>query len=130
MEPSCEVMDFQLNCERRALTAAEFWGKRNLDEGMLSTEGIIPTGAGLHEPVLICLPLVIGKLGTVRQKLMKLFVEVREGTCRSAGTSCPSLLKPGAMAAGSRAKNMSKLKSYCQSRRTHSKMFGDHHRHC
>lgn len=74
---------------------------------MLSTDGMIPTGDGLHEPFLICLPLVIGKLGTVRQKLMKLFVEVREGTCPSAGTSCPLLLKLEAMTAGSRARNMS-----------------------
>jgi len=52
----------------------------NFEDGMLSVDGITPIGAGLQEPVAICLPLVIGRLGTVRQKLMKLFVEVKEAT--------------------------------------------------
>ena len=55
-------------------------GKTNLADGMLSTDGMVPMGAGLHEPVVICFPLVMGRLGTVRQKLMKLFVDVREAT--------------------------------------------------
>jgi len=37
-----------------------------------------PIGAGLHEPVVICLPFVIGKLGRVKQKLMKLLVDVSD----------------------------------------------------
>jgi hypothetical protein len=37
-------------------------------------------GAGLQEPVAICFPLVMGRLGTVKQKLMKLFDDVREAT--------------------------------------------------
>lgn len=42
------------------LTAPKLSGKENLDEGILSTVGIRPMGAGLHEPLVICLPLVIG----------------------------------------------------------------------
>ena len=52
----------------------------NLDEGMLEVEAITPIGAGLQEAVLICLPFVRGRSGTVRQKLIKLFVDVKEGT--------------------------------------------------
>ena len=55
-------------------------GKVNFAEGMLSLEGMTPIGAGLQEPVVICFPLVIGRLGTVRQKLMKLLDDVREAT--------------------------------------------------
>jgi hypothetical protein len=47
---------------------------------MLLEDGIIPMGAGLHEPVSICFPFVIGRLGTVRQKLIKLFVDVKDAT--------------------------------------------------
>lgn len=65
----------------------KFLGKINLAEGMLSDEGIMPIGAGLHEPAAICSPLVILRLGTVRQKLMKLFVDVSEPTCPAVGTS-------------------------------------------
>lgn len=57
-----------------------FLGLVNFEEGMLLEDGIIPIGAGLHEPVAICFPFVIGRLGTVRQKLMKLFVEVKDAT--------------------------------------------------
>jgi len=57
-----------------------FAGKTNFAEGMFSVEGITPMGAGLQEPVVICFPLVMGRLGTVKQKLMKLFDDVREGT--------------------------------------------------
>jgi len=55
-------------------------GNWNFADGMLSTDGITPMGAGLQEPVVICLPLVMGRLGTVKQKLMKLFDEVKEAT--------------------------------------------------
>lgn len=57
-----------------------FLGKVNLDEGIRSVEGMTPIGAGLHEPVWICLPSVMGKSGTVKQKLMKLLVDVSEAT--------------------------------------------------
>ena len=60
--------------------ASPFAGKVNLAEGMFSLEGSIPMGAGLQEPVTICFPLVMGRLGTVAQKLMKLFDDVREAT--------------------------------------------------
>ena len=63
-----------------AATVPPFFGFVNFDEGMLSTEGMTPIGAGLHDPVVICFPLVIGRLGTVRQKLIKLFLDVMEGT--------------------------------------------------
>ena len=55
-------------------------GNWNLADGMLDEDAMTPIGAGLHEPVVICWPLVIGRLGTVRQKLMKLFDEVAEAT--------------------------------------------------
>lgn len=60
--------------------ASPLAGKTNLADGMLSTDGMVPMGAGLHEPVVICFPLVMGRFGTVRQKLMKLLVDVREAT--------------------------------------------------
>ena len=63
-----------------ALIVPKFGGNMNFEEGILSLDGITPIGAGLQEPVAICFPLVIGRLGTVRQKLMKLFVEVKEAT--------------------------------------------------
>lgn len=47
---------------------------------MFVVAAMIPIGAGLQEPVLICCPFVIGLLGTVAQKLMKLLLEVREAT--------------------------------------------------
>jgi len=61
-----------------ALIVSPFLGVWNLAEGMLTTEGMAPIGAGLHEPVVICLPFVIGKLGRVKQKLMKLLVDVSD----------------------------------------------------
>jgi len=63
-----------------ALTAPKFAGNANLELGMLAVEGMTPMGAGLQEPVVICCPLVMGRFGTVRQKLMKLFVDTNEGT--------------------------------------------------
>ena len=58
-----------------------FLGMMNFAEGMLSSEGMAPIGTGLQNPVaLICVPLAIGNLGTVKQKLMKLFDDVREAT--------------------------------------------------
>lgn len=38
-----------------------------------------PIGAGLHDPVVICWPLVMGR-STVAQKLMKLLDEVNDAT--------------------------------------------------
>lgn len=73
---------------------------------MLSTEGMAPMGAGLQEPVVICLPLVMGKLGTVRQKLIKLLLDVKDFTCPAAGTSWPSFLNPVARTRGSRVKDV------------------------
>ena len=71
----------------KSLLAGMVWpflGKTNLDEGMFAVDAMTPIGAGLHEPVLICRPFVIA-LGTVAQKLMKLFVDVSDGTWFSAG---------------------------------------------
>jgi hypothetical protein len=56
-----------------------FFGTTNLLLGMFAVLAMTPIGAGLHDPPVICWPLVRG-LFTVRQKLMKLLVEVREGT--------------------------------------------------
>lgn len=64
-----------------------FVGNWNFALGMLVVAAMIPIGAGLHEPVVICWPLVIGKLGTVKQKLIKLFEDVKEATWPAAGTS-------------------------------------------
>ncbi len=52
-----------------------------------------PIGAGLQEPVVICWPFVMGKLGSVRQKLMKLFDEVREAICPRRRSLLSVLLK-------------------------------------
>ena len=57
-----------------------FVGKVNLAEGMLSVDGRMPMGAGLHDPVVICLPFVIGSCGTVAQKLIKLLPDVSDAT--------------------------------------------------
>jgi hypothetical protein len=62
-----------------------------------------PIGAGLQEPPFNCWPFVIGS-GTVRQKLMKLLLEVRDGTWPAVAFSCPFCSKPLAMTFGSRAK--------------------------
>ena len=57
-----------------------FLGLVNFAEGIWSVVGMAPMGAGLQEPVVICFPLVMGRLGTVKQKLMKLLVDVKEAT--------------------------------------------------
>ena len=57
-----------------------FLGFVNLADGILAEEGMDPIGAGLHEPAAICFPFVICWLGTVRQKLMKLFFDVSDAT--------------------------------------------------
>ena len=69
-----------------AWTVAPFRGFENLAEGMLLVDAITPIGAGLHEPVVICCPFVIGLL-TVRQKLMKLFFDVSDATWPAVGVS-------------------------------------------
>jgi hypothetical protein len=89
-----------------ALRTPLFVGNTNLAEGMLSVDGMRPIGAGLHDPVLICLPLVIGTPGAVRQKLMKLFVEVSDGTWPGVGWSWPSSAKPAATTLGSSVKEV------------------------
>lgn len=78
-------------------------GMVNLADGMLSVDGMDPMGAGLQEPVVICFPLVMGRFGTVRQKLMKLLDEVKEATCPAVGTSWPLFSNPVAITFGSRA---------------------------
>jgi hypothetical protein len=100
-----------------------FFGLVNFEEGILSTEGIKPIGQGLHDPDWICWPFVMGRLGAVRQKLMKLLVDVNEATCPkyqvhnasdyetydnhknlpAAGTDWPSFANPVAIIRGSRA---------------------------
>ena len=57
-----------------------FLGFVNLADGILAEEGMDPIGAGLHEPAAICFPFVICWLGTVKQKLMKLFFDVSDAT--------------------------------------------------
>ena len=77
-----------------ALIVAPFGGKTNLDEGMCVVAAMTPIGAGLHDPVVIWVPFVSGRLGTVAQKLMKLFEDVSEGTWPAAGMSCPLFSNP------------------------------------
>lgn len=62
-------------------------GENLTEVGILSMLGIMPMGMGLHDPVLTCLPSVRGRLGTVRQKLIKLLREVKEETWPALGTS-------------------------------------------
>ena len=69
-----------LNSVFAGILSSPFAGKVNFAEGIFSFEGIAPMGAGLQEPVAICFPLVMGRLGTVKQKLMKLLDDVREAT--------------------------------------------------
>ena len=68
-----------------ALMVPKFLGKMNFDDGIFVVAAIIPIGAGLHEPVFICRPFVIGRLGTVAQKLMKLLEDVRDATWPASG---------------------------------------------
>jgi len=89
-----------------AFMVPKFVGNVNFADGMLAVETMIPMGAVLQEPVVICLPLVRGRLGTVRQKLMKLLEEVKEGTCPASGTSCPLSSKPTEITAGSRVREV------------------------
>ena len=63
-----------------AAMVSPFLGFVNFAEGILAEDGIDPIGAGLHEPAAICFPFVICWLGTVRQKLMKLFFDVSDAT--------------------------------------------------
>ena len=49
-------------------------------EGILSCAAITPIGVALQEPSMTCLPLVCALPGNCRQKLMKLFVDVSEGS--------------------------------------------------
>lgn len=64
---------------------SRFFGLVNLAEGIFAVEGMEPIGAGLHDPPEICWPLVIGALGVVKQKLMKLFDEVSDATWPAVG---------------------------------------------
>ena len=83
-------------------------------------------GAGLHEPVVICFPFVIGEL-EVKQKLIKLLLDVRDATWPAAGTLCPLFSKPVAMTFGSRAVVVSFIYSRGDIRRTYSGMFAGWH---
>lgn len=59
----------------------KLFGNTNFEDGMFVVAAMIPIGAGLQDPVVICWPLVMGRLGTVAQKLMKLFEDVKDATC-------------------------------------------------
>jgi hypothetical protein len=85
-----------------AWTASKFLGLTNFDEGMLVEGAMIPIGAGLQEPPLTCWPFVRG-MSTVRQKLIKLFGEVRDGTWPAGALACPSCWKFEQMTPGSNA---------------------------
>lgn len=89
-----------------ALIVPKFGGNTNFAEGMFVVEGMVPIGAGLQEPVVICLPLVIGRLGKVRQKLMKLFDDVSEATWPASGVSWPLLSNPVAITLGSKVRDV------------------------
>jgi hypothetical protein len=76
--------------------------------GIFEVEGMAPMGAGLQEPPLICSPSVIGRLDNVAQKLMKLLVEVKEGTSPASEvfTFSPFLAKLGATRLDSRVREV------------------------
>ncbi len=77
----------------------------NLQLGIFWMGGIIPIGAGLHEPFVNCWPFEMGKSGAVRQKLMKLFDEVKDAIWPMTGASLPSCSKPIATTLESSAEN-------------------------
>jgi hypothetical protein len=55
-------------------------GNLNLHEGIISEEGIIPIGAGLHKPLEGWRVSSVEAMSVdVKQKLMKLLVEVSDG---------------------------------------------------
>ena len=62
-----------------AFNLPKFCGNTNLALGRFALGMMRPMGTTLHEPVRICLPSVKGTFW-VRQKLIKLFFEVSEGT--------------------------------------------------
>ena len=62
-----------------ALRVLKFFGKTNLALGRFAFAMMRPIGTTLHEPERICLPSVKGTFW-VKQKFMKLFFEVSEGT--------------------------------------------------
>jgi hypothetical protein len=64
-----------------AAIVEEVRGNRNRVAGMLALAMIAPMGVGLQEPVRTCWPFVKGTVGVRAQWLMKLLVEVIEGTC-------------------------------------------------
>ena len=49
-----------------------------------------PIGVWLHEPSMTCCPFVFCEPGNSRQKLMKLFVEVIEGSWPAVALALPS----------------------------------------
>ena len=61
-----------------------FLGNTNLEAGARSKLMMRPIGVGLHDPSTTCLPLVRAVFW-VKQKLMKLFFEVRERTWAGSG---------------------------------------------
>jgi hypothetical protein len=70
---------------------SKFLGDWNLEEGMLSTEGILPMGMGLQDPVVIWSPLVRGTLGRPSaHRLAKLFVDTSAPVWPVTGGFWPS----------------------------------------
>ena len=61
-----------------AQISSKLSGVTNLLVGILSCDGMAPIGAGLHDPVLTCVPLVSGR-PVVSHQLIKLFEDVVEG---------------------------------------------------
>ena len=72
-----------------ALTFPPLGGNTNLADGMSALAAMTPIGVWLHEPSTICFPFVFCLPGTVRQKLMKLFVDVMDASCPAVGVSWP-----------------------------------------
>ena len=70
-----------------ASMVSPFFGKTNFADGIAVVAAMRPIGAPLHEPVLICVPFVRGRLD-VAQKLMKLFSEVAEATWPASASLC------------------------------------------
>jgi len=80
-----------------------FLGLVNLQDGWAVLAGIEPIGTGLQLPPVTCSPFVIGWL-TDAQKLMKLFVLVKEATCPGSPPARPFSARFEPIRAGSSCK--------------------------
>ena len=67
-----------------------FAGDWNFDDGIFVCAAMTPIGVWLHEPSRTCWPFVFSLSGKRRQKLMKLLVDVIEGSWPAVAFAEPS----------------------------------------